>query len=197
MSTNAFVTKELAIDAFYKLNARFQELGIQCRICLSDGRAFIFINDLRTLSKDFDYVSYTITDECHDFHNTIRLAIMEVGEELGLDITWMNDAVKIFASSNEAYGESFCFGEALSILIPTPECLLAMKCSCFRGESDNHDREDIENLAKICHITTLDEIVTNFKVFYPDKELSLECITRLEEICDNLSSQSITCSCCS
>lgn len=187
MSAKGLIDKYIASEAFYRLNSRFESACIKCDICLYGGSALMFLNDLREVSLDVDYriVSFEFSGEYNqeDPEFLFRLAAMEVGEELGLGVTWMNDAAKIFASRFEKYGEAMSFGDALTVFVPLPEYLLAMKCRCVRGESGNHDREDIISLMAVCGITTLEQLEENFRAFYPDQTLSSESLIRLESIC--------------
>ena len=78
----------------------------------------------------------------------IRDLAAEIGHERGLDADWINDGVKGFVSSRAAFAPLELDLSNLSVLMPVPEYLLAMKCMSARTGESSRDMEDVKFLIR-------------------------------------------------
>ncbi|MBO4335122.1 MAG: hypothetical protein J5846_04730 [Desulfovibrio sp.] len=179
-------------NALARLGAVLDEENIQCHICLYGGSAMMFISDLSNLSKDIDYrvvpFDGMATEHLRSLESIVRRAAFAVGESLNLDVDWMNDAVKIFASEYEDYSSEMTFGNgALQVLTPSPKCLLAMKCLCLRDDETLKDANAVKILLKVLNIRDLETVNQIVKQYFPRKDIPLEQMAKIDGILKELS----------
>ncbi len=179
--------KKLLKDAFEYLGELLDKNGMQCKICIYGGSALIFLSDFRKMSYDVDYRIIEINGNSiidQRTKNVFSNLVFDVADKMGFDIDWMNRAVEIFVSENEdySYTESF-FNNALTLLTPSLECLLAMKCIAMRNSCDVGD---IKYLIKKIGLSTPEEIVETVRRFFPMRQISLERLTQIDEICRDI-----------
>lgn len=178
------IDKKLLRKALEYLGELLDKHGLQCKICLYGGSALIFLTDFREMSNDVDYRIIEINKQnIIDAHtkNIFSLLVFEVAEKMGFDIDWMNRAVEAFVSKNEEYSYSESFANnALTVLIPSLECILAMKCVAMR---DYKDVDDIKNIVKKIGLKSVDQIIEIVNMFYPRQQVALDIIIKLEDIC--------------
>ena len=99
--------------------------------------------DARQSTRDVDAVFVPKTE--------IYQAAEQIADEMNLPVSWLNDGVKGFISSEgELTDEGMPQWENLRILRPITSYLLAMKCMAARvAEYDTvGDKEDIKHLCK-------------------------------------------------
>ena len=177
-----YLSKELLIEAFEYLGKLLHDNELQCKICLYGGSALLFISDFQKMTKDVDYriIEVNLKTKESNISNLFTLLTMEVAEKMHFDIDWMNTAVEIFASKNEEYlyNKSF-YNNSLTVITPTLECLLAMKCISLREDKDIND---ITNILKKLNLYSTKQVIDIVKYFYPNRDISFEMIEKINNI---------------
>lgn len=96
--------------------------------------------------------------------------ILEIANERGLPIDWLNDSVVQFASEYEEV-DLFLELSNLAIYTAAADYLLALKIQSFRiGISS--DEDDIEFLISKLGITTITEVITIVNKYFPKGDIN-------------------------
>ncbi|MBQ7585080.1 MAG: hypothetical protein IJU40_02385 [Desulfovibrionaceae bacterium] len=176
------------------LAEKINENDLTCRICIYDDEAMLHIGGIRNKTNDVDFRVLNIKrlNKEYDFEEseiqTLRRLINEVAEELNLNSDWMNDGVKGFISENEDFSEEISYGDGiLSVVYPSIEYLLAMKCVSMRNLNDSiHDREDIKNLLNILEINDCNKVYDIIELYYPVALIQPKTMYGIEEIVEKI-----------
>ena len=180
------------------LAEKINENDLTCRICIYDDEAMLHIGGIRNKTNDVDFRVLNIKrlNKEYDFEEseiqTLRRLINEVAEELNLNSDWMNDGVKGFISENEDFSEEISYGDGiLSVVYPSIEYLLAMKCVSMRNLNDSiHDREDIKNLLNILEINDCNKVYDIIELYYPVALIQPKTMYGIEEIVEKIKLES-------
>ena len=145
------------------LNALSEELGrrdVRGEVCLFGGAVMVLAFRTRHSTNDVDAIFAPTT--------AIREAALKVGEELHLPSGWLNDGVKGFVSEQHAVTQGdlpqFPY---LTVAMPLPEYLLAMKCLAARAEAESRDFEDVKFLLHHLAITGAEAALKIVEKYYP------------------------------
>lgn len=112
-----------------------------------------------------------------------------IAEEMNLPISWLNDGVKGFISSEgDVTTEGMPQWENLRILRPTTRYLLAMKCMAARvAEYDTAgDKNDIIHLCENLGIATAEEIFNMVEDYYPTSRIPVKTQYFIQEIIEEM-----------
>lgn len=122
------------------------------------GGSYLALEELRESTRDVDTV--TRLDE------QLRFAIAEVGVELGLTPTWLNDRSAPFRPTGLADEDcEIAFeGTALVALVPSPDWIFLMKLNAGRFV----DRADLVRLWPLTGFTSPQAAVNRYWRAYPD-----------------------------
>lgn len=165
------LSKEILIEAFGEMDKRLAALDIKAELCVVGGAAMCLAFDARAATKDLDAI----------FHPSaaVRDVAKEVGEKMGLDSDWLNDAVKGYIDV-EPTVQVFLFKRP-NLLVWTPDAsyLLAMKVLSSRV--DTHDVDDVIFLAKKLNLTTAQDILAVARKIYGTR-IPQRAIYMLEEL---------------
>ncbi len=113
------------------LNDKLQIKGIKGEVCLYGGAVMCLAFDARPSTKDIDAVFKPAIE--------IRKAAEEIAVQFDLRKDWLNDGVKGFLTQHQ---QVILFEKPfLTVYIPTPDYLLAMKTLAARV--DTADKDDI------------------------------------------------------
>jgi len=171
--------------AFSLLGAKAIEAGRIVDMGVYGGSALALAYDLRKTTKDVD----AVFERDKDF---VPKAVAAIAAELDLPEDWLNDAVKGYASHNDA-DNMLKFGSfpseenpGLRIFVPAPEYFFAMKCIDIRTGVASNDVEDVKSLALVCGIKSAAEALDIVGSFYPDKRVPPKTSLALEEIFETL-----------
>ena len=108
----------------------------------------------------------------------VRDVARQVGESLGFEIGWLNDAAKGFVSSrHETTNAALPQFDHLRLTAPTPEYLLAMKCMASRigvVSADADDVRDIVFLIRHLKLGSAKEVMDLVAVYYPANRIPIK-----------------------
>jgi hypothetical protein len=152
------------------LNALSKELGrrgISGEVCLFGGTVMVIAFSARISTRDVDAIFQPA--------QAVRESAEVVAQEQGLPAHWLNDAVKDFVSArHEVTVGSLPQFAHLSVTMPVPEYLLAMKCMASRlgGTVGEHsDLPDIRFLIKHLGLKAPQDVLDLVAKYYPENRI--------------------------
>lgn len=185
------LTKEIILQAFCRLGEIARDQGKVIDLAVYGGAAIALAFDARPSTKDVDAV-------VRGDPSVLRAAVDQVGDELGLPPSWLNDAVKGFLSERDSASLTL-FGSfpnansvGLRVYIARAEYLFAMKCMAMRlsdTPGEGSDLADIIMLAKHLGLHTAQQAMDIVLDFYPRKLLSPKVQFGIEEIMEKIASE--------
>jgi hypothetical protein len=123
-------------------------------------------------------------------HGLVRQAADQAAIVLGLERSWLSEAVSQYtstgaSSSNLAF--SGVYPEAgppgLRVIVAKPEYLLAMKLAALqRQTAEDRDFEDARRLATELGVTSVDDLERAYRAFFPKESLPERVKLRLPEL---------------
>jgi hypothetical protein len=120
----------------------------------------------------------------------IRDLAAEVGRERGLDEDWIDDGEKGFVSSRRAFISLGLNLPHLSVLMPVPEDLLAMKCMAARAGESARDMQDVKFLLRHLALKDAGTARAVVKEYYPASRITLKTQYFVEAAFEELSAES-------
>jgi hypothetical protein len=125
-------------------------------------------------------------------HGLVRSASDLAAAQLGLERSWLNEAVTQFTSKEGRRDKlelSGFYPEAgapgLRVLVAKPVYILAMKLSALeRVTATDRDFEDAKKLAIEIGITTVDGLMSIYDAYFPNHPLPARAVKRLPELED-------------
>ena len=153
-----------------ELARRLSQQGVSGGIRVVGGAAIALMNPDRCATYDIDAL-LTPSDP-------ILLVARELGNERGLPVDWLNDAVKGYVPpvGMEDWTEIFREGD-LSVSVGSAAMLLAMKLRANRGRRDT---EDIEYLLSVCGVTSLEEAQDIYERYHAQDVISDSAAARIK-----------------
>ncbi len=142
-----------------ELNDELRLMDIKGEVSLFGGAVMVLAFKARIATKDVDAI----------FHPTaeIRAAARRIAERHGLPETWLNDGVKGYVVE---HSRNVLFHMPnLTVFIPEPDYLLAMKALAARA--DTEDEEDVLTLVRSLDIKAADEVFSIIEKYYPKKQI--------------------------
>ena len=167
-------TKENINKYLSELSDELESKSIKGEILIVGGAAMILSFNSRPSTKDIDAIFKPKKE--------FREAVLKVGEREDLSSDWINDAVKGFFFSDKFKQNLTLEFENLSVYVPEPSYLLAMKVISMRTEREHSDLADIEILLKELDIRSSEEVFKLVKEYYPDKMIPQRSYYAIEEI---------------
>jgi len=156
------------------LSEELRQKGIMGEILIVGGAAMMLSFNARISTKDIDAV-FKPEKEMKD-------SVFDVGIKNSLEPGWLNDAVKVYISTEEFKKNIVLKFDNLNVYVPEPHYLLAMKILSMRAEKTSTDIEDIRTLIKNLELKSPEEIIDIVRRYYPREEISRKTIIALEEI---------------
>lgn len=160
----ALLSRVRMLELLGKINDRLSAKNIRGEICLYGGAALILGWNVRETTIDID-ATFAPPSE-------IRRIAADIAEDAGLPDGWLNDGVKGFLSSRgrpSSGRKPFLELSHLSIYIPEPSYLLAMKAMSARTTEEQSDREDVIFLLTHMKIKSAKEALRIVLDYYPEK----------------------------
>jgi hypothetical protein len=111
----------------------------------------------------------------------VREAAARVASVAGVDVNWLNDAVKGYLSPMGEF-ESFLDLPHLKVFVAHPRYLLAMKCAALRLGEEFHDLDDVRYLLRYLNILTADEALSIVTRYFDEGQLRPKTRLILEEL---------------
>jgi hypothetical protein len=111
----------------------------------------------------------------------VRTAAARVAVRAGVNVDWLNDGVKGFASMQGDFAP-FLELDHLRIMIATPEYLLAMKCLAMRIGAEFHDEDDVRYLLRHLDIRSTEKALSVITKYYPLDRFPQKTLYALAEL---------------
>jgi len=168
--------KEDIIKYLDILNSKLSNLDKTAEIVLFGGAVMCLVYGARDFTKDVDALF-----EPKDIINQVS---EEIAHDYHLANDWLNDAVKGFLSDKNDIRIYKKFSN-LSIYIPFPEYLLAMKCLAARIDSSS-DVDDIKFLLKKLNIVKYEDAEKILLKYYPQRRFQAKTKFLLMDIIEEM-----------
>lgn len=163
------MTAEEITQYLTELNDELRLMDIRGEVSLFGGAVMVLAFNARIATKDIDAVFEPVKE--------IRNAAHRIADRHGLNLDWLNHAVRIFVVEHE---RDLLFELSnLRVTVPEPDYLLAMKLLSLRPESE--DENDADFLIKKLGIKTKDEVLNIVADYYPNKVVAARTSTWLDE----------------
>ncbi len=162
-------------QALGELNQELARRNSRGEICLVGGAALCLAYHARATTKDLDGV--------FEPAQVVRSAAAAVAERMSLPEDWLNDAVKGFLPSTPQSKNIVFSADFLSVWVPAPEYLLAMKVVSSRVGT--RDIDDIRFLAKLLELKTAKDVLDVTRKFFGDNLIPQKSIYVVEEVFDS------------
>ena len=153
------MTSEEITKYLTELNDELRLMDIKGEVSLYGGAVMVLAFKARIATKDVDAI----------FHPTIeiRRAAKLIAHRHGLVETWLNDGVKGYVVE---HSRKILFHlPNLTVFIPEPDYLLAMKALAARA--DTEDESDVLTLVRSLGLKSADEVFTIIEKYYPKKQI--------------------------
>ena len=141
-----------------ELNERLKNRGIKGQIGLYGGTVMCLAFDARSSTKDIDAI--------FEPKKIIYDIAGQMAEEHNLPVDWLNDSVKGFVRPNNEM-RVFMNMSNLTVYVPSPEYMLAMKCMSARLTGAT-DEDDIVFLIKYLNIIDVDQVIGIILKYFPE-----------------------------
>lgn len=114
-------------------------------------------------------------------HGVVLEEARNVAETMGLPPWWLNEQASAYVSSQQDDGKREVFDHpGIRVMAASAEHVFAMKAFAARSR----DEDDLNSLAKIIGITTVDEALRLCERFFPSEPLSPRSAAMLEDLFD-------------
>ena len=168
------LSKENILKYLEELSREIGKEGLKGEILVFGGAAMILAFNARPSTKDVDAIFQP--------KSKIYELSKKIAERHGLPENWLNDSVKGFVRSDLFDYNLFVRFENLSVYIPEPEYLLAMKSISMRIGVESSDIDDIKYLLKHLKLKNTDDIFDIIKKYYPRDQIPQKTYYAIEEI---------------
>lgn len=172
------ISKKQILRYLEELSLAMEKKGLKGEILLFGGAAMVLAFDARSSTKDVDAIFrpkkeiYAISKEIAGRHH--------------LPEGWLNDSVKGFIRSDFFKQNLFIRYSNLSIYIPEPQYLLAMKCMSMRIGVESSDIDDIKTLLKYLKIKKAEAVFQLVEKYYPQNKIPQKTFYAIDEILKKL-----------
>lgn len=151
--------KNQIVEYLTQLNDELNKLDIRGELCLYGGTVMCLAFNARPSTKDVDAVFEPAA--------IIRQAALRVAESNDLRDDWLNDAVKGFVVEHP---RRVLFDMSnLTIFIPEPDYLLAMKAISARV--DTTDKDDVLFLINELKLSSPNDVFKLIEAYYPRHQI--------------------------
>lgn len=151
-----------------ELNEELRLMDIKGEVSLYGGAVMCVAFKSRPATKDVDAIFEPV--------KMVRIAARKVGERHGLDVGWLNLAVKMFVVEHPRK-VLFDFPN-LKVFVPEGDYMLAMKVLAARP--DSADIDDIRFLVDYLKLNTVEDVLGIVREYYPKKEVKSETVFLIE-----------------
>ncbi len=158
---------------FDLLNDELRRGDIKGELFVVGGAVMCLAYAARPSTQDVDAVFRPVTK--------VREAAARVAVQAGVESDWLNDGVKGFVSARGDFAPFLELGH-LSVMIATPEYLLAMKCLAMRIGPEFRDEDDVRYLLRHLDIVNVDVARAVITKYYPLERFPQKALYALEEL---------------
>jgi hypothetical protein len=174
MNSSSKLLKEEILLYLEELSQELGKENLKGEILVFGGAAMVLAFNARPSTKDVDALFQP--------KSKIYELSKRIAEKHQLSPDWLNDSVKGFITSDSFGYNLFIRYENISIYVPEPEYLLAMKSISMRIGVDSSDLEDVKFLIDYLKIDKLEDIFDVVKKYYTREQIPLKTYYALEEI---------------
>ena len=158
-------------DAFRRLGDRLARRGVVADLYVFGGAAMALAYDSRRATRDVDALFKP--------HGIVLEEASAVAADLGLPRWWLNEQASSYVAPGGDSAASRIFDHpGLRVFAASPEHLLAMKALAARPR----DAEDIQQLAQILGLHTVDDVLATVREVFPEEEPPARLRLLLEDI---------------
>ncbi len=166
------MTAEEITKYLTELNDELRLIDIKGEVSLYGGAVLVLAFNARVSTNDIDAVFEPVKE--------IRNAAHRIAERHGLNLDWLNHAVKMFVVKHE---RDLLFELSnLRVTVPEADYLLAMKIMALRPETE--DENDADFLIKRLGLHARSDVLGIVAHYYPKKEVKPRTIAWLDEYFD-------------
>ncbi|HUC37178.1 MAG TPA: hypothetical protein VMR97_08650 [Acidimicrobiales bacterium] len=181
MSEDAYITRELMLEAFRRLAVISHREGIVLDVYLFGGGAMLSAFEERGPTKDLD-ARYASSGK-------VQRAIEEVAAQMGFPRWWLNEQGTVYlprTDHQQRHPVAVFDHPNLRVMRVSDRQLLAMKIAAGRRLGD---LEDIALLVSHLELSSVDEALTIHHEFFPEEPLSDAKVSVLEDAVAQVTSQ--------
>lgn len=160
------------LQAFRALNDELAREGTKGEVGLVGGAAMVLCFNARAATRDVDAVFEPAA--------RLRAAAARVAIAHGLPADWLNDAAKGFMPADTQPRKVLLDLPNLSVWVPPPGYLLAMKAIAAR--LDSHDAQDLRRLIRHMGLSRAQEVLEVVENYYPRNQIPPRTQFFLEEL---------------
>lgn len=158
---------------FELLNEELRRSGTRGELYLVGGAVMCLAYNARQSTADVDALFKPTA--------AVRKAAARAAATARLPADWLNDAVKGYLSPVGDFAP-FLELDHLTVMVASPEYLLAMKSLAMRIGAEFHDEEDVRFLLRLLDIRTYDGAVAVITRYYPIEQFPQKTLYALEEL---------------
>ncbi|MCK4763911.1 MAG: hypothetical protein KAW12_17045 [Candidatus Aminicenantes bacterium] len=168
------LSKEKILKYLEELSVEIGKEDLKGEILLFGGAAMVLAFNARPSTKDVDAI----------FQPKIKIYELSkrIAERHNLPEDWLNDSVKGFIRTDSFTYKLLVRFENLSVYVPEPEYLLAMKSISMRIGIESSDIDDVKYLIDYLELDTLDDIFDIIQKYYPKSQIPQKTYYAIEEI---------------
>jgi predicted nucleotidyltransferase len=158
-------------QAFTALGDRLVRRGVVADLFIVGGAAMALAYDANRVTRDVDATFVP--------HGVVLEEARNVAEAMGLPPWWLNEQASAYVSGQRDDGKREVFDHpGIRVMAASPEHVFAMKAFAARSR----DEDDLNALAKIIGITTVDEASRLCERFFPSEPLPPRSAAMLEDL---------------
>lgn len=166
------MTQEEILAAFRALNEELAHEGIKGEVGVVGGAAMVLAFNAREATRDVDAVFEPAT--------RLREIAGRVARARKLPGDWLNDAAKGYMPPDTLPRRILLDLPNLSVWVPPPAYLLAMKAIAAR--LDSHDADDLRTLIRHLQLTRVEDVLRVVEGYYPRNQIPARTQFFLEEL---------------
>jgi hypothetical protein len=155
------------------LDAELSARHAEGELYLVGGAVMCLAFDARAATRDVDALFKPA--------KIVREAAACVAAKVGVDASWLNDAVKGYLSPRGEF-DAFLDLPNLKVFVARPGYLLAMKCAAMRLGEEFHDLDDVRYLLRYLNVSTPAEALAIVTRYFDEAELLPKTRLILEEL---------------
>jgi hypothetical protein len=153
------MTSEEITQYLTELNDELRLMDIKGEVSLYGGAVMVLAFKARIATKDVDAIFHPASE--------IRAAAIRIAHRHGLTESWLNDGVKGYVVE---HSRRILFNMPnLTVFIPEPDYLLAMKALAARA--DTEDESDVLELIRTLDIRSAEDVLSIVEKYYPKGQI--------------------------
>ena len=153
------MTAEEIKQYLVELDEELRLVEIKGEVSLFGGAVMCLAFQARPATKDVDAIFRPVAE--------IRRAIEIIADRHSIPANWMNDAVKGYWAEHRE--RVLIDMPNLTVFVPEPDYLLAMKAIAARGGT--YDREDVLKLIEVTGLNSAEEVFAIIEKYYPKNQI--------------------------